>query len=107
LTPPQFTSRRDDYSPTGGERAHTWYLTTDAARNISGTSIGQTEGRQLRIVNDNTAAGRTISLLHEDANSAAANRFDLRNDVDAVIDPGGAVDIWYDDTLNRWRAVLP
>jgi hypothetical protein len=57
------------------------------------------------IVLFNYAAAYTITLKSENANSNAANRFNLPGGVDLVIRAGGAVFLFYNYANSRWFAV--
>lgn len=105
LTPAQITSNQTDYNPfsTNQYLYHDVRLTSDAARTIN-SMVSGVPGKQFRLWNCNTAAGRNITLLHDDgATGTAARRFWCPNLASAVIPPAGCVVVWYDTTDSRWR----
>ncbi len=71
---------------------------------ITGITAG-TAGDFLYLINISVTAGDTITLTNEDAASSAANRFILASGTSSVIQPGGAIIIWYDGTSSRWRQI--
>lgn len=100
ISPAQITANQDDYAPTGIGTANVIRVDSDAARSITGLSASQVEGRVIILQND---GGFTITLLHENANSTAANRFDLGDDTDFSLVSGGTCLVIYDGTASRWR----
>ncbi|MEM8575518.1 MAG: hypothetical protein AAGF48_12885 [Pseudomonadota bacterium] len=102
ISPAQITANQNNYAPTGINAAAVVRVDSDAARNITGISASQIEGRVLVLQND---GANTITLPHESASSTAANRFDLQDDTDFELKAGGAVVLIYDDTADRWRLV--
>jgi hypothetical protein len=65
-------------------------------------SSGAADGRLVIIVNVGT---NTITLKHQDAGSAAANRFDLPGGGDVILGPRGSATIIYDGSAGRWNLV--
>jgi hypothetical protein len=72
-------SRRtqNDYAPSGLAYAETLYLNTDAARNITGITGGDTD-RFLHVINNGSF---NFTLVDASASSTAANRFSFGRDV--------------------------
>jgi hypothetical protein len=97
VTPAQITSNQNDYAPTPG--AMFYRLSTDAARNITGLVAG-VDGQVCEFWN---VGLQTIVLKHEDAGSAAANRFYCVGSVDITFNPNGMVRLTYDGTIQGWR----
>lgn len=75
-----------------------------ASGTISGLSAPTTDGTEIRFFNINAGAF-TITLTHDDAGSAAANRFFLKGSASAVIPINGSITLSYDSTSSRWREV--
>lgn len=99
ISPAQITADQDDYNPTGLSTAAILRLSTDATRNINGIA-GGADGRIIKIVNVGTQG---IVLKDEATTSTAANRFALNSDL--TISENQAVEILYDSTTSRWRAI--
>lgn len=95
----QITANQNNYSPTGGSTSATWLISSDAARNITGIS-SPTDGRILTLHN---VGGFTITLKDQDANSLAANRFDLVSDLALLA--GMSVTLQYDNLNTKWRSI--
>jgi hypothetical protein len=94
------TAQADDWAPTGLADASVIRVDADADYDITGLTGGAT-GRHMVILNvDDTD---TLTLKHEDANSTAANRFDLPSASDLAIGPRTGVHLIYDGTSSRWR----
>ncbi len=80
---------------------------TGADRTISGlvNGLGQ-EGEGGRVVTlMNVSATYSLIVGHEDAGSAAANRFKLPRGFGITIAPEMAAVFWYDPTSLRWRVM--
>lgn len=102
ISPTQITATQNDYAPTGIGTANVVRIDSDAARNITGISASQAEGRVLILQNDGAF---TITLPDEDAGSTAANRFDLAGATDFELQAGAACLLIYDGTASRWRII--
>lgn len=102
ISPSQITANQNDYAPTGVATAFEIRVDSDADRAITGLSASQVEGRKILITNDGAF---TITLNHEDANSTAANRFDLGADNNLAIEAGATALLSYDGTASRWRVI--
>jgi hypothetical protein len=103
LSPAQITSNQNNYNPAGftsggnPEGASILRLESDAARNITGL-VGGVNGRLLIVAN---VGAFTITLMNEDTNSTAANRFIGSSNIG--IAPNDSVKLWYDGTSSRWK----
>ena len=103
ISPTAISSSINNYSPTNFADAKILRLTSTAAISITGFA-GGTVGRVFYLQNVGT---NNITLLHESASSATANRFALANNTDIIVRPNGGVTLWYDNTSARWRTVTP
>lgn len=99
VSPSQITSDQNDYAPTGHGSATAFRVSTDAARSITGLA-GGTSGREVRITN---IGSFSVKLVDESSSSTAANRFALPYDI--TIPPDGTVQLRWDSTTSRWRAI--
>lgn len=99
IRPPQITADQDDYDP--GE-ATVLFLDSDAAWNISGLKAGSLDGHQKIVIN---TGGFDITLQHENAGSAAANRFTCQGGADITLKSGFRATLTYDMIALRWLAV--
>jgi len=77
-------------------------FTPTAAINMTGM-VAQDDGAVVPIVNTGVF---NLSLLHENAGSAAANRFQTPNGAAQVLVPQGVALCIYETTNNRWRVAL-
>jgi len=98
-SPAQITADQNDYSPTDLNLNSVLRLSSDASRTITGLNLGY-EGRIIYIFNIGT---NNIILSNENILSTAANRFKIGSDITIAADKG--VQLWYDITSSRWRAV--
>lgn len=96
VSPAQITANQNDYNPTDLAIAETLYLTTDAARTITGLA-GGAAGSRKTIVN---RGGFDITLSSQNVLSTAGNRFLFEADV--VIRPSGSMELQYSATDTRW-----
>jgi hypothetical protein len=97
----------NNYSPTGVGTAYLLRLTGDGGGTSAITGIaGGTSGRKLVLCATSTAA---ITLLDEDANSTAANRFADLSGLSIILGTGAGsipcIEIIYDGTSSRWRVL--
>lgn len=99
ISPSQITVQQDNYNPAGLSDASVMRLSTDASQDMTGLQ-GGSDGRILFLHN---IGSFDIVLTNEDANSSAANRFNLNADV--TIQASNLVILQYDSTSSRWRAV--
>jgi hypothetical protein len=92
----QFTADQDNLSlGTGGILR----ISSDAARNITGFSGGQSGDARL-LVNVGSFA---ITLKNQSTNSTAANRIIGSGSADVAIPSQGSMVVFYDGTDSRWR----
>ena len=98
LSPSQITANQNNYNPTGLNNAQAMRLSTDASRNITGLAGGWDQ-REIKIFN---VGAFDIVLTADDANSTAANRFEIGASI--TIGPAEGVSLWYDITGARWRS---
>lgn len=105
---------QNDYSPTGWDgtepsKATIIRVTPTETVKITGLAGGNgNDGREAKICNalDGTgASGELLWLEHENASSTAANRFLFADRLPRFLLPGDCIDLWYDDTSDRWRPV--
>lgn len=99
-TPAQITADQNNYNPGGVSRFQRW--SSDAARNVTGLTFSttQVDGQSHLIVN---IGAQNIVLKHQDAASAAANRFLNSTGADITLSAEQAAEIVYDNTTARWR----
>jgi hypothetical protein len=104
ITPPTLTADVDDYAPVGIAGASLMRLASDVdGRQVSGLlAPGPSDSIAVAIANVGTT---TWVLRHENASSAAANRFECPQGNDLAVSPGISVLVVYDRTTARWRIV--
>lgn len=78
------------------------YFTTSASYSITGFSGGR-DRRRVIVVN---SGSNDLTLPHQSASSAVANRVITTTTGSVVISAGGAAEIVYDKAASRWRAYL-
>lgn len=108
LTPSSISGRQDNYNPSGISASTALRLSSSAAASISGltTNISaavmgaNNSGRYLIAENVGTY---NITLLDQNSNSTAANRFLIG--FNYVLAPGQSAAFWYDATTLAWRLV--
>jgi len=99
-TPGQITSDQNDYNPGGAISAGTtFYLSSDASRNITGLQGGAT-GRIIILTN---VGSNNIVLKDRSASSSAVNRFALGADL--TITPFKSVILKYNISQLMWYAI--
>jgi hypothetical protein len=106
LSPSALTVSVNDYAPaTGNSMRQVWRLTTDDLGGVNITGIATQQGSDTqKIVNIGTVDA--ITLTHQDAASAAGNRFLFSTAANIVLGAnGGSISIWHDATTDRWRDV--
>ena len=99
LRPAQITANQNNYAPGV---CTALFLTTDAAWTITGLVAGLVDGETREIWNVGT---EDITLAHENAGSAAANRFACQGGADIVLPGGFKASLSCDLTAARWRVV--
>ena len=100
VTPAQIVANQNDYNPGS---PGIWRLDSDAARNITGILAPVVDGTLLKLVN---IGAFTITLKYLDGASAAANQIKSTSGADVAIAPNQIVDLEYDLTTAKWRAVV-
>lgn len=98
-SPAQLVANTNNWSPTGFATASVVRASTDASRLVTGF-VAPTTGRFFWLIN---IGAFPLELEHESASSTAANRLVLGSSANKVLQPGGAVGLWYDLTSARWR----
>lgn len=103
VTPAQITGNVDDYG-IGDDYMSIARVSSDAARDMTGLAGGTTpeasQGRVIVLVNVGAFA---ITLKHENASSAVANRFKFTGAADHVLAADASAILWYDGSSARWR----
>lgn len=87
VAPPQITANTNDYAPASLSKVSRLYLSSDAARDLTGI-VGQSDGRRLWLVN---SGAFTITLKHVSASSAVGNQFVCANSADVLLRANGSV----------------
>lgn len=98
VTPAALTANANDYDP-GIASADIFRVSGTAARNITGISAGLFDGHAILLRNVGSFA---LTLKHQDAASAAANRMISPWAGDVVISANASMLLVYDSTLARW-----
>lgn len=106
ITPAALAGNVNDYNPAGLAQASVIRQNGSgaASRNVTGLA-GGADGRVIDFLNISDVAAETIVLTHEDALSAATNRFHLPDLANVTIGRAASVRLWYDGTISRWRVV--
>jgi hypothetical protein len=104
ISPASINGTKNDYAPAGIALTSNLRQAVDAAgTTITGIdATGITDGRILLI--ENLGPG-TMTLTHQGAGSAAANRFALPGDQNMAIAVDASVLILRDATSSRWRVI--
>jgi len=106
--PAQITANQNDYQLgiSNAQRSIN-LLDSDAAYNITGidsTSGSNTYGQPGDRICLHNIGAFNLTITHQDAASAAANRIITSTGVGYIIGPNECVWLWYDDTgTARWR----
>ena len=106
ISPTQLAADTDNWNPASLSTATLVRVDTDASlRYLSGiTAPGNASIQRLRVMN---VSANTLILKDQSAElSTAANRLILGGS-DVPLIPGRALDLVYDTTSNRWRALNP
>lgn len=96
------TADEDDYEPTGFAAA-THIRATLTGGNWSMTGAAAATGTDAFVKTIVNISSFALTLMHEDAGSAEANRFLLPGNLDFSLGPNEAGTIFYDATSSRWR----
>lgn len=97
-TPAQITADQNNYVP--GNYDILRLFSDQDVHTITGFR-GGIRGRSLRLFN---VGDYEIVLAHQNAGSDAANRIISTTGFDIVLNAGGEIVLYYDETQNRWRA---
>ncbi|MBS1793680.1 MAG: hypothetical protein JSS81_07495 [Acidobacteria bacterium] len=99
-TPTTLAANQNDYALAGGTgKSYFIRLAASGAVNITGLSISQVDGQEHFLVN---TGANNITLTHQDALSAAGNRFLCSTGANIVLSPNQGADLLFDATQNRW-----
>lgn len=100
----QITANVNDYTPSGGRSVYRYDLTSDASRNITGLTWNSFPIYQIPIDGEEhllyNAGSQNIVLKHQDAASAAENRFNCNTGADITLGPGQSAKLEY--ISSRW-----
>ena len=96
VTVAQLTGNVNDWAIGIGT---TFRISSDASRNVTRIA-GGTDGRWIRLSN---IGAQNIVLQNQNAGSSAANRIITGLGADLTLAADKTVDLWYDDTTDRWR----
>lgn len=96
ISPAQITANQNDYNPADLTIGETLFLTTDAARSITGIAAGNANAR-ITVIN---RGAFDITLVNASVLSTAANRFLFESDV--VLRANGSIELQYSGTDSRW-----
>jgi hypothetical protein len=102
ISPAALGADVNDYNPTG--LLTTNYVRMDAGagnRNITGLTAPSSGSTVLTLVN--VGASNNLVLKHQNAGSAAGNRFISSTGADITLTPEQQATVWYDRTTLRWR----
>lgn len=103
ITPDQIVANQNNYAPTGLDGAFCLRLSTDASRNITGMlAPPPAAGRLVLVVN---VGANDVVLKHENASSAAENRFNFSGSTDVTLTALSTLLVYYDSTVERWIAL--
>ena len=95
-------AQANDYAPAGIDDASIVRITLTGNQALTGIAAS-TNGRLLIL--HNVDGTDTLTLKHQNAGSAASNRFILPDAVDIGVEPNEAVLLHYDATTARWRVL--
>lgn len=98
VSPPGLSASVNDWTFTGLSTGRTFRLSSTAAWNITGI-VAQAANPSIVLWNRGSF---TITLKHQDAASAAANRFFLPGGVDFALTLGKGCQLWYDVASTLW-----
>lgn len=97
ISPSQIVANQNDYNPSGFSSAQVLFLTSDAARDITGFVAGN-KGRLIWVYN---GGAQNITLKHQ-TTSTAANRIIGRGGADTVLTPNAGAQLYYSGSQSRW-----
>jgi hypothetical protein len=101
VTPSSLSASQNDYAPGVCDILR---LSSSTAIDITGLVAGTVDGAMRLVINTNASGGAAITLKHESASSAAANRFRNATGGDYVLAAdGGSAVLTYSAAISRWR----
>lgn len=95
------TTSVNDWSPHGGDGDIIKFGASQAL-NITGLTASM-KAKAILLVN--TGLTNTVTLVHENASSQAANRFLTPGGTSIALSAGQSIPVWYDTEASRWRVV--
>lgn len=101
ISPAALTAGADDWAPTGLADADVVRVSSDAAYSITGIDA---PGVAYALLLENVGAF-DLTLEHDSASSAAANRLRCPGGTDLLVPADGAVLLAYDATDTAWRVI--
>jgi hypothetical protein len=104
ISPTALSATVNDFAPALLSIMTVVRLTTDNSGPYSVTGLAGGEVGKVVLL-FNMHATDTINLEHEDSGSEPENQFILPNGAQLGIPPGGGVQLWYDNSDEKWRAV--
>ena len=99
ISPPQITADQNNYAPTGIATATFLFLTSDAARNITGLASASDDGRHLWVYNSGSF---NITFKYASGLSTTANQFFGNGAVDKVLAPATTMHLMWMATAGVW-----
>jgi hypothetical protein len=101
VTPSSLSANQNDYAPGVCDIMR---LSSSTAIDLTGLVAGTVDGAMRLLINTNASGGAAITLRHESASSAAANRFRSVTNADVILlADGGSVTLTYSTAISRWR----
>jgi hypothetical protein len=100
LSPSTLTGDVNDYSPTNLAVSHVLRLAGDSSWTITGIATGAA-GRGLTVL---VYGSFPLKFANDDAASTAANRIYTGTGT-ITVTPGNGIQLWYDNTSQRWRVI--
>lgn len=101
VTPAALSASQNDYAPGACDIIR---LSSSVAIDITGLLPATNDGGMRLVINTNASGGANITLKHESASSAAANRFRNSLGGDFILAPdGGSAVLTYSTAISRWR----
>lgn len=101
LRPPQWTANQNNYAPAGIDTAFGMEIESDAARDLTGISVGG--HRQKRLMWLINVGNYDITIKHNSSSSIAANRFGLVGSADVTLSSGAMAWVYYSVGSEVWR----
>lgn len=105
ITPTWLTANTNDWNPTDIGTATIIRMSSDSAWDLTGieaSGISPTAKRKTLV----NVGFWIITLKDEDAGSTATNQFLLLGGAgDILLQPGDALDVYYDSVISMWRSV--